>query len=396
MKEEGDKLLKTISWLDEKRWKSETNYNIILNEIFDNLSNSEKILVHWISYITDRQMRFEKIWIDGGKVFSGVVSLYSKNGYNYFKEKPFIFLKIQKFEFRYECARFSSRFITTDIKSILLALRILEDYNRNIVSYVSTLFNKFKFLIPETKEGNPVNLIAFILHLLSYELVKKDINDVELKSVVEYFEEVESYYLSFKEILESEKRFKEEYQEFVKDRFKGKKRTWCCVRDYFKSYFKDFFIKSLKEEKANKVLLDIFNDKNQLFYLELPGDVWNLNPIFREKLLEPCLGKFEKKKFAEELRNKLKKPYYPELFDLSFDFVRRMCENSNNKINGTMCELCLFGSNGMTQYCHKDSTLYCPIVMICCGYEYKCSPEDCPVNTGDSKGLCLGITKKRL
>ena len=52
------KIFKTISWLDDKRWNLGDNYNFV--KFFrDDLTNCEKILTHWVCYITDRQMPFE-------------------------------------------------------------------------------------------------------------------------------------------------------------------------------------------------------------------------------------------------------------------------------------------------------------------------------------------------
>jgi len=72
------RLLKTISWLDTQRWSNENNYNLI-NFSKKDLKNHEKILTHWICYITDRQMPFEIIWDKGGYIFSELVYEYSRN-----------------------------------------------------------------------------------------------------------------------------------------------------------------------------------------------------------------------------------------------------------------------------------------------------------------------------
>ena len=72
---DSEKLLeifKVISWLDDARWKSPANYNF-LNFFKKDLKASEKILTHWLCYITDRQMPFALIWDKGGFVFSELV-----------------------------------------------------------------------------------------------------------------------------------------------------------------------------------------------------------------------------------------------------------------------------------------------------------------------------------
>jgi len=71
------KICKVISWLDDRRWNTEDNYNFI-NFFREDLSNCEQILTHWICYITDRQMPFEAVWDKGGYVFSELVYEYKR------------------------------------------------------------------------------------------------------------------------------------------------------------------------------------------------------------------------------------------------------------------------------------------------------------------------------
>lgn len=68
-KESLVKILKTISWLDTCRWDPENNVNFI--NFSNDLTNCQKILTHWICYITDRQqIPFENVWENGGYIFS--------------------------------------------------------------------------------------------------------------------------------------------------------------------------------------------------------------------------------------------------------------------------------------------------------------------------------------
>ena len=57
--------LEFISGLDYMRWNGETENYSELNLYDSNITEEDKILSHWISYISDRQMPFEKIWIFG-------------------------------------------------------------------------------------------------------------------------------------------------------------------------------------------------------------------------------------------------------------------------------------------------------------------------------------------
>ena len=65
----------------------------------------------------------------------------------------------------------------------------------------------------------------------------------------------------------------------------------------------------------------------------------------------------------------------PEQFDITFDFVPRMCTQSN-------CSLCPYGKEiglgqDLSKICIKDSSKYCPVVLVCCGYKKMCDPNNC-------------------
>ena len=65
-----------FSALDDIRWSEEANYNLI-NYCCDDLTPSEKLLTHWLCYVTDRQMPFERIWNVGGYVISHLVPFFA-------------------------------------------------------------------------------------------------------------------------------------------------------------------------------------------------------------------------------------------------------------------------------------------------------------------------------
>ena len=68
---------------------------------------------------------------------------------------------------------------------------------------------------------------------------------------------------------------------------------------------------------------------------------------------------------------------YPEQFDITFDFVPRMCEKAN-------CDICLFAEenkkeeskalnkNHFMKYCIKTDDKICPVLLRCCGYSTLC------------------------
>jgi hypothetical protein len=166
------------------------------------------------------------------------------------------------------------------------------------------------------------------------------------------------------------------------------------VRDYFKkgSFFNKILLKALPQHSQTiKKIQEKYMDQ-----LELPGDVWNNNSVFKKNLIEPILKDNTNRKPALIIRDSYEKNkklldfnFYPEQFDLTFDFVPRMCENPNNKIiKGFMCKICPFGPGNILKYCHKQSELNCGIMMYLCGYTVTCNPNDCPIKDNLCKNLC--------
>ncbi len=70
-------IFKIISFYDEVRWSSGVNYNLI-NYFKNTIDDDTKLLTHWLCYITDRQMPFERIWDIGGFVFSDLIDTIKK------------------------------------------------------------------------------------------------------------------------------------------------------------------------------------------------------------------------------------------------------------------------------------------------------------------------------
>ncbi len=70
-------ILKAFACLDEIRWSNSPNYNLI-NYCSDDLTADEKLLTHWLSYITDRQMPFMRVWEIGGYVLSHLVRAFER------------------------------------------------------------------------------------------------------------------------------------------------------------------------------------------------------------------------------------------------------------------------------------------------------------------------------
>lgn len=250
------KICKVISWLDDRRWNTEDNYNFI-HFFREDLSDYEKILTHWICYITDRQMRFEAVWDKGGYVFSELVYEYKRSKllprqilnthYEKYKDNK----SKEKFRFKSSDNRtFASRYITNDYHNILNTLEVLNHYERNIINFIVDIIKRFK-----NREDLLIR-IACSLHLLTYQLDGKKVNSKETLRV-----------------LNDKREFEKKVENFKKNSTSGKKRLWCCIRDYKKGLYHKVFSEAIREvtgREASK-FISIW-DNLPMEQIELPGD----------------------------------------------------------------------------------------------------------------------------
>lgn len=96
-------------------------------------------------------------------------------------------------------------------------------------------------------------------------------------------------------------------------------------------------------------------------------------------------------KIIRDIYNQLKndeiKDFYPEQFDITFDFVPRMC-------NKKACNVCLFGEKGVEYICIPKKGKYCPVALVSYGYIAECEEEQCIIKKEESsKGICKGGLK---
>jgi len=374
------RIFKAISWLDSRRWEVAENYNL-LNFFRDDLTSCEKILTHWISYITDRQMAFEIVWEKGGYVFSELVYNYSRSELppqqilDKHYEKYYDTKGRERFRFKstHGEVAFASRYITNDYQSILQTLEILNypDYRRNIVVYIVDIMRRFQ------NKDDLLIRIACGLHLLTYQLDGTKANPEKAIKVIN-----------------SSREFEKKLKEFKETSTKGKKRLWCCIRDYKKGLYHEIFNDAIKEiapDSDAEELIDMWN-KLPMDQIELPGDVWNNSPLFRDNLFAKVLSfdsipkTWGMPKIIRELYNQLKSDggiddFYPEQFDVTFDFVPRMCTKK-------LCKVCLFGESGVESICIPTKDKYCSVALLSCGYISKCEGDKCIIKKGISKGIC--------
>ena len=386
------RILKTVSWLDTCRWSVENSCNVI-NFSRGDLTNCEKILTHWVCYVTDRKMPFGIVWDRGGYVFSDLVYEYSRKGGDPEKILESYYESYrregeERFRFRSGDVTFASRYVTEDYQNILQTLEVLDryevdvggrKYKRNIVAFVLDFLQRFE------GEDDLLVRVACALHLLTYHLNKKEKNSEEWVSEI-------------LDILRDERKFEERLVKFKRTSTTGKKRLWCCVRDYKKGVYNRVFndaIKEVVDGNYRRKFLSVWNGL-PMDQIELPGDVWNNSPLLRDNLFADVLNfntipkSWNMPRIIREIYNQLKgevKGFYPEQLDVTFDFVPRMC-------NRKLCDVCLFGENGVDPICIPTKDKYCPVALISCGYKAKCEEENCIIKEGISKGICKGRLKQ--
>jgi len=400
-------MLRLVAWLDHARWHSE---NIMMSGLlerdsFKNLQSDQKILVHWLCYITDRMRPFEEVWVRGGQIFSEVVASYVSphvqseeqlmreifSRSEGFLEAPSRKAKIDLFKSKKkeDFPKFGARY-ADDLYLIARTLTILLDYDKSIVEFLK---QKEDFRVDC---DDNLGKVAYLLYLLTYKNPKSSFPNFEVGRTEKFLKDVARHKKKLKDDLS------EGYKEWCKNgRFKAK-RLWAALRDYVKpgSPLEDDFLRYFGDQRR------YLQHPSKLFYLELPGDVWN-NRFF-DQLLKPIIesekredsGKILKGNASRMMRQLFKTltpeeidEYYPEQFDVSFEFSPRMCEKNLEKF-------CLFRNKAAQEMCLKSQFTqtpvddlkkrYCPVTLVSCGYIFKCVPEDCAAAEGISDDLCKG------
>jgi len=384
-------ILNIFSKLDDIRWNGPGNYNLI-NYCRDDLTDDEKLLTHWLCYIVDRQMPFERIWDIGGYVLSNLVHGYTsnpdrdvrqllkdyyevdpKNGNLTFKsrlESPN--QRLSRYGISSGPVRFASRYIPEDLILIYRTLVILDKRaNRSLATYMSHAFAEHLDFELE------VQRLAQILNQLTYAGGGR----LSASEADQRLDKVDRDISCFEVDLEAN------------EKLSGRKRLWCSLRDYLKSpEFNPHFVAALRRsgyQHADRWKRSSPDLKKALKVLELPGDVWNNFEIFRKGLFTPNINNPRKswdmpktvREIYQQLSNIERDSFYPEQLDVTFDFVPRMCEES-------MCKVCFFGG-GIRNTCHQNKDLLCPVALYSCGYVHQCNPEDCALKEDSVKGLCV-------
>lgn len=399
-------LFEITKFLDDARWEVKTN---LINFYNGSPPYDDKLLTHWLCYITNRRIPFKRVWDVGGFVFSELVhDMKKKKDFNLLNpDKPeksfFIKRKDYKDKERYGIKKtdynkylfvshqrvnankilldynefksdiipcFIPRYYPSDYKSILSTFSILKEFDFNITKFIISVLENI------IEEKDLIRKLLFALYLLSYyEIKQSNAVDINFKN---FYNESKNRANKVKNILTDKTKFKTKYDDFKKVTIFEQKRVWCSLRDFFKSpEFKEYFFSSLKNEGFKHIKK--LKSESLLIQFELPGDVWNNNPKFRKCVLQGTEYKDNKGSFGKLLREIYSKKNitsgYPEQFDITFDFVQRMCVLDN-------CSICPYGilngkANEFEKICTKNVNGYCPVVLVSSNYKMDCKGDNC-------------------
>lgn len=305
--------IELIKELDEKRWIYYQGDSEI--DSLNNLSPSEKILTHWISYITDRMMKVKtkdknnSFWKRALPVFASWVKYYTENndikGLEGYWNKDEGFIKIDSRN------NFKPRYPKKDKDSILRTFVILDklDCNRNIIHLIIRWLDLFK------DKEDVVRRIACSLFLLTYETTVSDEKTISIFSNTSDFENY--------------------YEKWMRKKTSNKKRLWAAFRDYLKhKKLRDCVIEALKKNGREDLVglwKQYCTEFKYLNQLELPGDVWNKKPTFTKAFLAPMIMELDTETFrledvsqvareiCDEINRKYKLEIYPEMLDFTFE-----------------------------------------------------------------------------
>ncbi len=269
---------------------------------------------------------------------------------------------------------FISRYYPSDYISILGTFLLLKDYDFSLAKYIIALLGKV------SGKEDFIQRLLFGLYLLScFDIGQPKSSD--LMHFDRNLTKAEKRKKEIEKILNNPRTFDEEFDYFKKDIIFKQKRALCSLRDFLKSpEFKEYFFKALNE--AGFADHSMFLRQTALHYLELPGDVWNNNPTFRNCIMRDTGYERSILSLSKLLRSMFNDHGdaiyrgYPEQFDVTFDLVPRMCDK---KGNCTICPYALIHDEAadFKKVCISDTEKYCPVMYIICNYKMTCLGKDC-------------------
>ena len=359
--------LRILHFINEARWSNDNKEGrrpINLHPNFSTLSNQEEalLLTHALCYISNRQMNPNKVFQDGGYVYSYIV-------WDYYTNPPRSVIDILNgvfttlpdgYRLKVSSTEFSSRFMPTDIVCIYKTLTTLDTtYKRSFADFIKTAIS-----------GKSVGARIDDLTEKLYDLIYSNVGTVKWAAILGATGKIDASKVAG---IKSAKTtgFK---------RFEGSKRVWCTVRDYLRSQVVELS-PSLTLKEAFRTVSGITLLPSDLEHLEVPGDLWNNNDTFKAcfwgtgtKSALSGTGTLPKQIRDYWTGISAPKPFIPEDYDSTFYLVRRLCEINECK------SICPFSStpNHAKDMCHSTGGKLCPVVKVCSGYSYKCkNPNDC-------------------
>lgn len=391
------KVWRFVRWLDRARWHT-MEANLIPGPVFATLEVDQKLLVHWLCYITDQQRPYEQVWEQGGPIFAEIVRAYAgaqESALDILKrftkpaEKPGgvdrFTAKVQQADG--EPPGFTARF-GMHLFSIATTLTVLEEYNRSLTQYIGVHW-AFCTRGSEGEADDLTHRMAFLLYLLSYWEVTTGLTSVHRAP---FQRAVHRRRRKLAKMLSRPDTLQEEYHYWLTHSDRYHKRLWAAFRDYVKpgSAFRDYLLQALEAiDRPDIAAFLRSHEVEMLRGLEVPGDLWNLR--FFDRVFGANVRPASLRAWYDTLSKAARLPddTYVEQFDVSFDYSPNMCDH---RAYGTCVfrresrirELCL-PLNGVAW----EGKL-CPVTAYLCGYVYPCNPEGCPVREEESEDLCRG------
>jgi hypothetical protein len=346
----------------------------ITNSVYEALAGEDRILVHWLCYITDRQRPYEEVWEHGGYWFSRLISEYRKGPRTTAEVKALLGRhaavpaggKVPQFsEPRSREKPFAPRY-QSDYDAVERTLVLLLDHDKSLVSLVR------RWSTALAGHDDALYRLAHVLYVLTYN------SRISVEVA--------------RGLLLDGRRLTLDYEGWRTRPERFVKRLWAALRDYRKpgSPFAAYI------EEYSPWPQSHF----ELEQLELPGDMWNIRffdvcvlhlaregglPIMRRTSHRPAP---EVARLIYERVTGSGVHFYPEQLDVSFDFAPRMCDRK-------LCGSCLFHKSGASEFCLGETELVrvrpCPILFYSAGYKVPCEPKDCPVVQEASRNLCRGL-----
>ena len=363
---------------------------------------AKKILfAHYLVYICDRQMDYRFVFKYGGYVIAQILEDYIKD-FNWKSPSDYedCFLEFIK----KHTARIKKKNTNNDNNGIyshyLKAAKPDNNLYKNLKKKYDSIKNDY-----EGEDKDNVVLFASRMTIIDYFCIFRSLENIEqffniLENKTNIYSIAEGLYnITYKGVknlsgknepnfVEIYKKYKQEIKaidnkdiSFEKKKYDSK-RLWCVIRDYM---YNPLFKKCFQKVVGKKNFLKLSKHES-LEKIELPGDVWNNNLDFARCFwtnVDESAKKINSSKIIRKNYINYKDSWngcLPIQFDITFNFVPRMCTIGNcnicplaqfSKIN----EIKEFGNQWQEIVCHKQAGKYCTMALYATGIKHICKGE---------------------